>query len=115
LFFIETRIGEFQVQVMKDFPQSELLHRRNLMFLAGSADNLQEIAKQQAGEATDKVWAFKSNAGTKLEISSKNFVVSSEQHFSYKHGGEKSFRSVIKGPLSLSLKWLLFHSRYVSD
>src|SRR5271170_459469 len=81
LFFIETRIGEFQVQVMKDFPQSELLLRRNVMFLAGSADNLQELAKQQAGEATDKVWVFKSKAGTRLEISSKNFVVSSEQHF----------------------------------
>jgi len=99
LFFIETRIGEFQVQIMKEFPQSELLHRRNIMLLAGSADNLQELAKQQAGETTDKVWVFKSNAGTKLEISSKNFVVSSEQHFSYKHEGEKSFRSVIKGAI----------------
>jgi uncharacterized protein (TIGR04255 family) len=96
LFFIETRIGEFQVQVMKDFPQTELLHRRNLMFLAGPADNLQELAKQQTGDATDKVWVFKSKAGTRLEISSKNFVVSSEQHFSYKHGDEKSFRSAVQ-------------------
>jgi hypothetical protein len=50
LFFIEGRIGDFQVRVMKDFPQSELIHRRGFIMLAGNADNLQDIAKQQTGD-----------------------------------------------------------------
>jgi len=94
LFFIETRIGEYQVQVMKDFPQSELLHKR-LMFI-GPLENAQELSKQSGDMGVEKVWVFKSTTGTKLEITSRNLVVSSERHSSYKHGDQNSFRSVIQ-------------------
>ncbi|HEY2820000.1 MAG TPA: TIGR04255 family protein [Candidatus Acidoferrum sp.] len=94
LFFMETRIGDFQVKVMKDFPQSELVHRRSVVFWAGS--DPQELAKQPTGESVDRIWQFKSASGaTKLEISTKNLVLSSEQHRSYKYGGEDSFRAII--------------------
>jgi uncharacterized protein (TIGR04255 family) len=93
LFFIEARIGEFQVKVMKDFPQSELVLRRNFMVV--SADNIQELAKQQQGDAVVKIWQFKSATGTKLEISSKSLVLSSENHLSYHQGGEGAFRGII--------------------
>ena len=33
LFFIEGRIGDFQVRGMKDFPQSELIHRRGFIMM----------------------------------------------------------------------------------
>ena len=95
LFFIEGRIGEFQVHIMKDFPQSELVHRRNIMFVTAGADNLQELAKQQQADSVDKIWQFKSAAGTKLEISTRNLVLSSEQHRSYHHGEENAFRGII--------------------
>ncbi len=57
LFFIEGRIGEFQVQIMRDFPQSELVQRRSFMVLAGNVDSpqVQELAKQQASDI-DKIW-----------------------------------------------------------
>jgi uncharacterized protein (TIGR04255 family) len=98
LFFIEGRIGEFQVQVMKDFPQSELVHRRSFTVLAGNLDNpqAQELAKQQATEGTEKIWQFKSESGTRLEVSSKNLVVVAERHLSYHAGGDKSFRRVVE-------------------
>lgn len=96
LFFIESRIGEFQVQVMRDFPQSELVHRRNLMMIfAGNAENpqAQELAKQQSAD-TEKIWQFKAASGTRLEISTRNLVLVSENHSSYEEG-EKPFRDII--------------------
>ena len=97
LFFIEGRIGEFQVEVMKDFPQSELVQRRNFMLLAGDINSpqAQELAKQQAA-GTEKIWQFKSESGTRIEISTKNLVVIAEKHISYQESGDKSFRSVVE-------------------
>jgi uncharacterized protein (TIGR04255 family) len=101
LFFIEGRIGEFQVQVMKDFPQSELVHRRNLMIFAGNADNpqVQELAKQQSAEAVEKIWQFKAESGIRLEVSTRNLVLVSEKHSSYGEG-ERPFRSIIEKTVS---------------
>ncbi|MGB6500865.1 MAG: TIGR04255 family protein, partial [Thermoplasmata archaeon] len=106
LFFIETRIGEFQVEVMGDFPQSELVHRRSFMFVAGNPDNksIDDLAKQQANDSTDKIWQFKSLTGTKLEISSRNLVLSSGEHRSYKNGEEPTFRTLIKRVVDPFLK-----------
>ena len=97
LFFIEGRIGEFQVLIMKDFPQSELVQRRNFMLLAGNVDSpqAQEIAKQQPSD-TEKIWQFKSESGSRVEISSKNLIVVAEKHIAYHEGGEKSFRGVVE-------------------
>jgi uncharacterized protein (TIGR04255 family) len=95
LFFIEGRIGDFQVQVMKDFPQSELVHRRNIMLVAGNPDNFEEVVKQQKSDSIDKIWQFKSASGTKLEVSTKNLVLTAENHLSYHQGEENAFRAVI--------------------
>jgi len=97
LFFLEGRIGEFQVQVMKDFPQSDLVHRRNLMIIAGNAENpqVQELAKQQSADTIERIWQFKAESGARLEISTRNLVLMSEKHTSY-YEGEKSFRSMVE-------------------
>jgi uncharacterized protein (TIGR04255 family) len=94
LFFIESKIGDFQVRVMKDFPLSELILRRNVMFITGGG-NLPEGAKPPEDSATDKIWQFRSESGTTLQISSSNLVLISSKHHSYHHGGENSFRGVI--------------------
>jgi uncharacterized protein (TIGR04255 family) len=101
LFFLESRIGEFQVQVMKDFPQSDLALRRNVMIIAGNAENpqLQDLAKQQSSDSTEKIWQFKAESGIRLEISTRNLVLVSPKHTSY-HEGEKSFRSIVEKTLS---------------
>ena|SRR5271157_3587790 len=97
LFFVEARIGDFQVRVMKYFPQSELVHRRSLMLLAGTDDSIQDLAKkQQSSDSVDKVWQFKSLSGTTLAITNKSLGIISEQHKSYNQGGDNSFRTIIK-------------------
>jgi uncharacterized protein (TIGR04255 family) len=105
LFFIEGRIGEFQVQVMTDFPQSELVHRRNFMFLAGNVDSsqAQELAKQQSSDI-EKIWQFKSESGIRLEISTRNLVLVSEKHLSYHEGKGKSFRGIVENTVSKFFK-----------
>jgi uncharacterized protein (TIGR04255 family) len=101
LFFIESRIGEFQVQVMRDFPQSELVLRRNLMIFAGNAENpqVQEFAKQQSADTVEKIWQFKAEGGVRLEVSTRNLVLVSEKHTSYAEG-DKPFRGIIEKTVS---------------
>jgi len=70
--------------------------RRNIMLLAGNPDDLQEMAKQQSGNAIEKIWQFKSGSGTRVEVSSRNLIIVAEQHYSYHEGGDKSFRSVVE-------------------
>jgi uncharacterized protein (TIGR04255 family) len=86
---------------MKDFPQSDLALRRNVMIITGNAENpqLQELAKQQSGDSIEKIWQFKTESGMRLEISTRNLVLVSEKHSSY-HEGEKSFRSIVDKILS---------------
>jgi uncharacterized protein (TIGR04255 family) len=105
LFFIESRIGEFQVQVMKDFPQSELVVRKNFTIIAGKPPEAQmeELTKQQPGESTEKIWQFKSNSGLTLEISTRNLVLGSERHTSYREG-DSPFRAVVDKNVSGFLK-----------
>jgi uncharacterized protein (TIGR04255 family) len=106
LFFIEGRIGELQVQVMKDFPQSELVHRRNFMIVAGNAEDsqVQELAKQQSSSSTEKIWQFKAESGIRLEVSTRNLVLVSEKHISFHGDKEKSFRSIVEKTVSEFLK-----------
>jgi uncharacterized protein (TIGR04255 family) len=106
LFFLESRIGDFQVKVMKDFPQSDLVHRREITMVAGDLENPQvkEFAKQQSSHSVDKVWQFKAESGPRLEISSKNLVFTSEAHTSYREGGEKSLRPIIEKAVSVFLE-----------
>jgi len=100
LFFIEGRIGEFQVKVMKDFPQSDLVLRRNLMFFGNvEAPQAQESAKQQPSETTEKIWQFKSETGSRLEVTVRSLVLVSEKHMSYNEG-ENSFRSILQKTVS---------------
>jgi uncharacterized protein (TIGR04255 family) len=103
LFFIEGRIGEFQIGIMKDFPQAALVHRRNFMVLAGNLDSpeMQEAAKQQQRQSDiEKIWQFKSESGTRVEVSSRTMSLVTEMHTSYTEGGEKSFRAVAQKVLA---------------
>lgn len=95
LFFMEARIGEFQVGIMKDFPQAALVQRRNFMVLTGNLDSpeAQELAKQRQSDI-EKIWQFKSESGTRLEVSSRNMAVVTDKHTSYTEGGDKSFRAI---------------------
>jgi uncharacterized protein (TIGR04255 family) len=96
LFFIEGKIGEFQVRVMKDFPLSDLILRRSVMFMTAAEGTPPDLPKPAEDTPSDKIWQFRSaSSGITLQVSRNNLSLTSQQHNSYHHGGENSFRGVI--------------------
>lgn len=96
LFFLEGKIGDFQVKIMRDFPESEIAMRRSVLFAFGSDKGLQELAAQSKADdgLVDKVWQFKSAAGVTLAVTSKSLSLHTEKHKSYDLG-DNPFRSTI--------------------
>jgi uncharacterized protein (TIGR04255 family) len=96
LFFLENRIGDFQVKVMKEFPESSLLLRRQIMFAEGPTEKSIEEAFAGADKETfSKVWQFKTARGVELNITSKTLSITTNQHKTYQHGNENRLRDLI--------------------
>ena len=69
LFFLENKIGDFQIRVMKQFPRSAMLLRRPVM-LTHDADpeKLREMVSDLKNQdMTSRVWQFQSEQGVTLE------------------------------------------------
>jgi uncharacterized protein (TIGR04255 family) len=96
LFYLESRIGEFQVEVMKDFPDSELAIQQRFVIAAGPPKSIQEAIAGQKDDPVRKVWVFKSGTGVDLNVASNQLVLSSERHKSYRLGERDRFRDVIE-------------------
>lgn len=97
LFFLESRVGDFQVKIMKEFPESALLLRRQMIFADGEAKKIEELLAASGDEAhTGKQWVFKSKVGVELAITSRNLALTSNKHRSYNLGTEGRFRDVIQ-------------------
>lgn len=97
LFFLESRIGNFQTKVMKDFPESALLLRKHVLLAEGEQENLQSaLANVAKDEAVTKVWQFKSPKGITLNVTGGSLSLSSSSHKSYLLGGSERFRNVIE-------------------
>ena len=59
LFYIENKIGAFQLKIMKEFPQSTLLFRRQVLFAdVGSESKLAEIPSDSENGMSKKSMAI---------------------------------------------------------
>ena len=98
LFFIDNKIGEFQLSILKSFPDSALLLRKDFVFAQQVPGRLQTGKEGRLPEPdiTHTIWQFKSPDGASLLVSRDNFSISSEQHKTYSHGDTNRFRDVIK-------------------
>ncbi len=97
LFFIENRIGDFQIKIMKEFPDSSFFVRRNMMVIdTGTDEKIEDLSKQIGIEPTKKMWQFKSKNGTVLNIMSDSLDISSKSHKTYSLGDGETFRNIIK-------------------
>lgn len=94
LFFLESRIGDFQIKIMREFPESELAVKRSFVLGHGTDKGLQEVMKQPEVESATKVWQFTSPDGVQLAVSSRSLSLSSSSHSSY-HRGARPFRRII--------------------
>ena len=105
LFYLENKIGEYQLKIMKDFPQSALLNRRHIVLAnLGPEENLQDIKKdiQADGEGGlgSKIWQFTSEKGVKLNVLSNALDLTSVYHKTYNLEGAEKFRDAIQSAVN---------------
>jgi uncharacterized protein (TIGR04255 family) len=98
LFYIENKIGEFQLKIMNEFPESTMLHRRQFAWAdVGPEVKLTEIeSKLEKEPAGQKIWQFRSPKGFQLSVLSNSLDINSSYHKTYDLGGEDRFRDTIE-------------------
>ena len=70
LFYIENKIGEFQLKIMGEFPESALLHRRSFTLVdigpeVKTAEIESKLEKEPSGQ---KIWQFRSPKNFQLNV-----------------------------------------------
>jgi uncharacterized protein (TIGR04255 family) len=94
LFYIESKIGDIQLELMEMFPETALLFRRQIVFSASGSQPHKHSGEEEAPDAK-KIWSFKNDRGFELNISSDSLNITSSLHKTYdKEGGER-FRDII--------------------
>ena len=97
LFYMENKIGDLQLKIMKEFPQSKLLFRRQLLFAdIGPEGKLENIPGGSEKGTGKKIWQFKSDKNFQLNVSSDSLDITSEHHKTYNLKGGDKFRDIIK-------------------
>lgn len=93
LFYIENKVGDFQMEIMDRFPDSVLALQK--VIFAGEVkkgDNFDSIPEN----GVRKIWKFTSKLGTELELQNDSLTLSSDHHVSYALGDpEKQFKDVM--------------------
>lgn len=102
LFFIENRLGDFQLAIMSQFPESELRLQR-AVFIAQGTDPDALVKQLPDTEGTTKIWTFKNRTGVLVELKHDSLTILSTQHKSYKTGPD-AFRGVVEFVLASLLK-----------
>jgi len=98
LFYLENKIGEFQLKIMKEFPESTLLHRMQFAWAdVGPQAKITEITSKLEKEPTgQKVWQFKSPKNFVLNVQNNSLDITSSYHKTYNLEGGEKFRDIIK-------------------
>lgn len=97
LFYMENRIGDLQLKLMKEFPQSALLFRRQVVFAdIGPGRKLESISSDVDEKTGHKIWQFKSDKNFQLNVLSDSLDITSQYHKTYNLEGGDKFRDIIK-------------------
>ena len=97
LFYIENRIGDFQMKIMSEFPRSSLLFRKQLLFAnVGPKSKAADIQKDLDEEDGKKIWQFESDKNYQLNILSDSLDITSQYHKTYDKEGADKFKDIIE-------------------
>jgi len=97
LFYLEKKIGDFQIKIMKDFPISKLLLQRDFFIVIGGQEELNKLADdKKPPEEGKRVWQFLSEDGVQLDVALDSITLQSNSHKSYNNGEGPRFRETIK-------------------
>jgi len=92
-FYIEDKIGALQYKIMKEFPESNLLYRRQIMFADLGPEGKLKPLDETMGK---KIWEFKAEKKYRLHITSSTLNIFSEYHKTYNLDGADKFKDAIK-------------------
>lgn len=96
LFYIENKIGEIQMRIMEEYPESKLLFRQQLVFADIGPDVKIDNANEAKEQHSKKIWQFKSPQKIELNIMSDSLDINSQFHKTYKNpGATHKFRDAI--------------------
>lgn len=97
LFYIESKIGEFQLRIMKEFPISNLLFRKQVVFVdLGPEAELKQVS-EEFEDKTKKIWQFESPKKYTLNLLNNSLDITSSYHKTYNNpGAEHRFRDIIE-------------------
>jgi uncharacterized protein (TIGR04255 family) len=106
LFSMERLIGDYQVKIMAEFPKSALLVRRSVLIAdVGSRAQVENIAEDADKLAIRRIWNFKSDKGTELNVHNDSLDISSTLHKTYANPKEDNrFRDTIEYAISKFLE-----------
>ena len=84
LFSMESKIGDLQTRIMKRFPESALLLRRQVVWAdIGPGGKLENFPDEASDESSRRIWQFKSKDGVELNILTNALDISSLTHKTY--------------------------------
>lgn len=106
LFYIESKIGDLQVEIMDLFPESSLSFQQPIVIAnLGSKVNIEEINEKLSSEKTKKVWSFSSPKNYALHVLNDSLDITSQYHKTYNNEAfDNRFRDVIELVLDKFLK-----------
>jgi len=97
LFYIENKIGELQLRIMKEFPESSLIYKKQFIIAdIGSDVKPVDVFNEDENQKGTKIWQFSNEKGTKLNILTNSLDITSEHHKTYNNDDADKFRDTIK-------------------
>ncbi len=95
LLYIENRLGDFQLEIIDEFPKSSVIYKRQVLFAdTGPGGKLEGIPVENE-EPGFKIWEFKSDKNIKIMLSTYSLSIVSEYHKTYSLDGGEKFRDII--------------------
>lgn len=99
LFYLENKIGEFQIRIMDEFPDSALSIRQQFVIADYNQDPGQgELKKPVSSESSGtKIWHFKTDKNYALNLTTNSLDITSETHKTYNNPkSDIKFRDIIQ-------------------
>lgn len=97
LFYIESKIGDLQLKLMEQYPESSLIFRQQLLVAdLGSQVSPEGISADLSKETGRKIWRFQSQQGVIINVLTDSLDISSQYHKTYNLPDGDRFRDTIQ-------------------
>ncbi|NQU88540.1 MAG: TIGR04255 family protein [Mariniphaga sp.] len=97
LFYIEDKIGDFQIRIMDQFPKSSLVFEKQFLFALGINASLADAEQEKLKKGDRKIWQFKNDENVQVNLYADSLSITSESHKTYSNtASENRFRDIIE-------------------